>query len=324
MAGGSGRIIGGGGVDGNVASVVASRLQVDAQITAGGGGVVTQGTIPWVIQEPLSVDDNGSSLTVDGTIAVSNFPASQTVDDGGLSLTVDGTVAVSNFPASQTVDDGGLSLTVDDGGLSLTVDGTVAVSNFPASQTVDDGGLSLTVDGTVAVTQSTSPWVIDDPDLKDEGAVAANPGRPGLAVRDDVLSLPGGVLDGDFTFFRVDEDGALWVRDKEQTMILSGSTNGQPIQLTGNNSAGAVTIHNPGAGNTDQLWLYMTNVGIVTVLVTIEFGGTGAANEIDMIIGCNDSVLVVAGSAVSGANNVRAYASTINTINIHGYAKRVA
>lgn len=43
--------------------------------------------------------------------------------------------------------DGGNSITIDDGGASLTVDGTVAIS------------------GTVAVTQSTSPWVISATDL---------------------------------------------------------------------------------------------------------------------------------------------------------------
>lgn len=47
------------------------------------------------------------------------------MDDGGGSLTVDGTVAVTE-PVS--VDDNGSTLSVDDGGGSLTVDGTVAVS----------------------------------------------------------------------------------------------------------------------------------------------------------------------------------------------------
>lgn len=50
--------------------------------------IVNQGTSPWVVSgtvavsslpEPVSVDDNGGSLTVDGTVAVSNFPATQPV-----------------------------------------------------------------------------------------------------------------------------------------------------------------------------------------------------------------------------------------------------
>lgn len=70
------------------------------------------------------------------TANVTVLNPSLTVDDGGGSLTVDGTVAVSNFPAVQPVSDNGASLTVDDGGGSLTVDGTVAVSNFPSTQAV--------------------------------------------------------------------------------------------------------------------------------------------------------------------------------------------
>lgn len=52
------------------------------------------------VTEPVSVDDNGGSLTVDGTVGVSNFPALQPVSDNGGSLTVDGTVAVSNMVAA--------------------------------------------------------------------------------------------------------------------------------------------------------------------------------------------------------------------------------
>lgn len=43
----------------------------------------------------LAVGDNGGSLTIDGTVAVSNFPAVQPVSDNGSSLTVDGTVAAT-------------------------------------------------------------------------------------------------------------------------------------------------------------------------------------------------------------------------------------
>lgn len=44
---------------------------------------------------PLPVSDNGGSLTVDGSVSVSNLPASYPVTDNGGSLTVDGTVGIS-------------------------------------------------------------------------------------------------------------------------------------------------------------------------------------------------------------------------------------
>lgn len=137
---------------------------------AGEAGILVR-AIPSATAQPVSIagtvpiSDGGGSITVDGAVSVSNFPATQAVSavqlpaalvggrldinigaasgalpvtDNGGSLTVDGSVAVTNFPATQPVS------------------GTVAVSNFPASQTVDDGGGSLTVDGTVAISGSVA------------------------------------------------------------------------------------------------------------------------------------------------------------------------
>ena len=149
---------------------------------------VTQGTTPW---------------TVDGTVSVDNFPATQTVD-GTVSATVSGTVSVDNFPATQTVD-GTVSATVS-GTVSVdnfpdtqTVDGTVSVDNFPATQTVDgtvnignevsinDGGNSITVDGTVGitgdvnVTQGTDPWTVDGT-VNVSNTVSVNDGGGSITV----------------------------------------------------------------------------------------------------------------------------------------------
>jgi hypothetical protein len=132
-------------------------------------------------QTAIPVTDNGASITVDGTVAVSNFPVTQAVS---------GSVNVGNFPATQPVSGTitanagtgtmnvsvqNTSIPVTDNGGSLTVDGTVAVSNFPATQPVSgtvtanagtgtmnvsvqnasipitDNGGSLTVDGSVSV-----------------------------------------------------------------------------------------------------------------------------------------------------------------------------
>jgi hypothetical protein len=75
----------------------------------------------------------------DGT----NFQLIKTASDGTVKVDPSGTTAQP----------------VTDNGGSLTVDGSVTVVDGGGSITVDDGGSSLTVDGTVAVTQSTSPWV---------------------------------------------------------------------------------------------------------------------------------------------------------------------
>ncbi|MBY0525596.1 MAG: hypothetical protein K2R98_19480 [Gemmataceae bacterium] len=95
----------------------------------------------------LSIDDNGGSLTVDGTVTVQDGGGAISVDDNGGSLTVDGTVAVSNFPAATTVV--GVSGTP-------TIQGSVSVSNFPTPTTV------VGISGIPTVNQGTSPWVIGD------------------------------------------------------------------------------------------------------------------------------------------------------------------
>lgn len=72
-------------------------------VIVAGGGVEASALRVTVASDStgvLSVDDNGGSLTVDGTF----------------------------FQATQPVSDDGGSLTVDDGGGSITVDGTVALS----------------------------------------------------------------------------------------------------------------------------------------------------------------------------------------------------
>ena len=127
MAGGTGVIRDAGGkADGRQASVSNGALHVQGNV-----GVIG----PVALVEPVSVDDNGGSLTVDGVVAVNNFPAVQSVDDNGGSLTVDGAVTIQE------------PLSVDDNGGSLTVDGTVIIQE-PLS--VDDNGASLTVDAPAA------------------------------------------------------------------------------------------------------------------------------------------------------------------------------
>lgn len=123
-------------------------------------------------QSAVPVSDNGGSLTVDGSLSVSNFPAVQPVS-GQLEVTkaglwtldsnsgVDiGDVTINNAAGASAVN-------IQDGGNSITVDGTVELgattlaSTFDVSVTnasipVTDNGGSLTVDGTVTANQPSS------------------------------------------------------------------------------------------------------------------------------------------------------------------------
>jgi len=70
----------------NVVSSTGGGL-TDAELRA--TPVPVSGTVSATLNEPISVDDNGGSLTVDGTVGVNNFPSTYPVTDNGGSLTVD-------------------------------------------------------------------------------------------------------------------------------------------------------------------------------------------------------------------------------------------
>jgi hypothetical protein len=73
-----------------------------------------------------------TAQTVNGTVNVGNFPATQPVS---------GSVAVSNFPATQPVSG---SVAVSNFPATQPVSGSVAVSNFPATQAVTEQTLDAT------------------------------------------------------------------------------------------------------------------------------------------------------------------------------------
>jgi len=114
-------------------------------------------------QDALPVTDNGGSLTVDGTVAVSTVTTVTAVtgitnvvhvDDNSGSLTVDGSLTSVTTVGTITnvvhVDDNSGSLTVDG---SLTSVGTVTtVTGITNVVHVDDNSGSLTVDGSVSIT----------------------------------------------------------------------------------------------------------------------------------------------------------------------------
>lgn len=85
----------------------------------------------------LSVDDNGGSLTVDGTVAATQSGTWVLGANSGVDV---GDVTINNASGASAVN-------IQDGGNSITVDGTVGVSGTVA---VTDNAGSLTVDAPVA------------------------------------------------------------------------------------------------------------------------------------------------------------------------------
>lgn len=168
-----------GGSAGNEYQDGDSETGAYGRVILGGDGtnlqivsVDTNGRINVNIVDPLpagtnSIGDIGTVTTVTGitnVVHVDDNSGSITVDDGGTSLTVDGTVAatqsgtwdinsvttVGTITNVVHVDDNSGSITVDDGGASLTIDATAldirALSHTTDSIAIGDGTDLLAID----------------------------------------------------------------------------------------------------------------------------------------------------------------------------------
>ena len=113
--------------------------------------------------------------------------------------------------------------------------------------------------------------------------------------------------------------------------LLSGSSQGQPITVVQTASTGT-TIHATGTSSTviDEVWLYANNTSTSPVLLTVQFGGTGAVQHAKPITLAPQSgdVLIVAGLPLTGdgsaAKTVYAFAATASVITISGYINRIS
>ena len=96
-------------------------------------------------------------------------------------------------------------------------------------------------------------------------------------------------------------------------------------------SAGT-TIHKTGtsASVLDEIWLYANNTSTSPVLLTVQFGGTGAVQHAKPITLAPQSgdVLIVAGLPLRGNGaaelTVAAFAATASVITISGYVNRIS
>ena len=110
---------------------------------------------------------------------------------------------------------------------------------------------------------------------------------------------------------------------------LSGSTDGKAIKLTGNDSAGAVTVHTAVAGTTvgtfDEIWLYANNTSASAVKLTVEWGtATAAVGNIELTIAAEAGfILVVPGLVLQNAMVVEAFAATADVILLTGFVNAI-
>ena len=108
--------------------------------------------------------------------------------------------------------------------------------------------------------------------------------------------------------------------------LLSGSSNGKPIAISATSTAGTL-IHTSQSGTSglDEIWMYAVNSSTSAVKLTIEFGGTTTAENIELTItGESGLTLVSPGLPLNNSLVVRAFAGTANVISISGYVNRIS
>ncbi len=256
------------------------------------GSATSANSSPVVIasdQAAVPITDNGSSLTVDGSVTVSGTVtanagtgtqnvsvqnASIPVTDNGGSLTVDGTVEIgaTSLAALESVTvqngSGGSAVNIQDGGNSITVDGSVSVSNFPATQpvsgtvTVQDGGGSVTVDGSVSVSNFPATQAVSATDLDIRNLTST-----------DVVTVTGGA--GQTADVKVTLDSEqVAVSNFPATQAVSGTVT---IQDGGN----TITVDGTVAATQSGVWDTRTQDGVGN---DITSHSAGASRGIDVSI----------------------------------------
>ena len=113
-------------------------------------------------------------------------------------------------------------------------------------------------------------------------------------------------------------------------IVLSGSTDGRGVLISGTTSGGANTVHTASATATtfDEVWLYAQNTDTTARKLTVEWGGTGAGDQIEVTIPAESGLTLVSPGLVLKGNAsalvVKAFAATTNVVAVYGYVNRIS
>lgn len=109
--------------------------------------------------------------------------------------------------------------------------------------------------------------------------------------------------------------------------LLSGSTNGKGIKVTGTSTAATVTVHTAvaGASSMDEVWIYAYNGHTATVTLTLEWGEATVpdGNIVIDIPNKQGRWLIVDGRLLQNALVVKAFASVANVIILDGFVNQI-
>ena len=112
---------------------------------------------------------------------------------------------------------------------------------------------------------------------------------------------------------------------------LSQSTSGRGIKVAATATAGTA-LHTAvaGASDIDEIWIYTINNSALDVMLTLEWGGTTAVDDIIVtpIKSYSGLVLVAPGLILNGGLGLAAFVglpgvATANVVTIFGYVNRI-
>jgi len=113
-------------------------------------------------------------------------------------------------------------------------------------------------------------------------------------------------------------------------IVLTGSTDGRGILVSGTTSGGANTVHTASATATvfDEVWLYAQNIDTTPRKLTVEWGGAGAGDTMEITIPAESGLTLVSPGLVLKGNAtplvVTAFAATTNVVAVYGYVNRIS
>jgi hypothetical protein len=108
--------------------------------------------------------------------------------------------------------------------------------------------------------------------------------------------------------------------------LLSGSTNGKGILVTGTSTGASVTVHTAVSGTTslDEIWIWAMNNDTVDRVLTIEWGETTATNDTVINIPTKSGrFLIIDGRLLQNSLVVTAFAAAANVIVLDGFVNKV-
>lgn len=112
-------------------------------------------------------------------------------------------------------------------------------------------------------------------------------------------------------------------------ILLSGSTNGEPIKIVATATAGT-TIHTAvtGTSSFDEIYLWVTNTDSSARTLTIEYGGVTDPDNLIVkalsIPANSPPIPILTGQVLNNAQVLAAFASSANVLLVTGYVNRIA